>query len=241
LKGGDDPAVNQAIAAILSHAESSDARRVVQNIIRQQRSLVERLGETPSDPRPLPSTAYATEAKAVMGLATPPDGLRLLYAVIRVTSPDRVVEIGGAHGFSAILMDAAMKDAGITAGTILTLEGMTVRARIASDLATRTGASFVQVIEGLFEDTLAPALEPSPALVFSDGDKGVDLTRWHSRAALDAVRSRGGWLFFDDIAYSPEIRDVFSQIVQDDHVRWAVAFRDRWALLRVSDSPVTYP
>lgn len=214
---------------------SAAAARAVGVVTREQRSLVARLGNTLTDPRPLPSTLFTTEAKAVVGLATPQDGLRLLYGVLRLAAPDRVVEIGAAHGLSAILMDAAMSDAGVAAGTIVTLEGMTVRARIAADLATRAGARSVKVVEGLFEDTLAPALDPPPALVFSDGDKGVELTRWHSRAALDAVRSRGGWLFFDDIAYSHEIQAVFTEIVADEYVRWAVAFRNRWALLRVLD------
>jgi predicted O-methyltransferase YrrM len=130
-------------------------------------------------------------------------------------------------------MHLAMKDAGIQGGEILTLEGMTARANIAKDLAVRCGATAVQVVEGLFEDTLLHALQPPPNLVFSDGDKGEELTRWHSGASLDAVRSQGGWLFFDDISFSPQIWDVFAGVVSHEQVRWAITFRDRWALLRV--------
>lgn len=176
---------------------------------------------------------FATEANAVRGCATPPSGLALLYGVMSATLPTRVVEIGGAHGVGSILMASAMQDAGTQGGRILCLEGMTVRAKIARDVAFRVGAAEVQVVEGLFQDTLADALSIGPELIFSDGDKGPELTKWHSAAALDSVRERGGWLFFDDINFNPEIHEIFLKVVDDHQVRWAVSFRDRWALLRV--------
>ena len=234
VKGAGLAAADETVAAVLRHSRSAEAGAAVGGVEREKRALADRLGRTPADPRPLPATLYETEAQAVYGLATPPAGLRLLYGVVRAAAPRRVVEIGGAHGLGAALMALAMRDGGGAAGQVITLEGMTVRARLAEDFVRRVNAPGVQVVEGLFQDTLAAALATSPDLVFSDGDKGAELTRWHSGAALDALRGRGGWLLFDDINHTPEIGAIFRDVVGDTQVEWAVTIRDRWALLRVT-------
>lgn len=230
LKGPrEDPVVVRAVAV----AQSGRAAALAATGSADMRMLMERLGDRPADPHPLPSTMFDTEAEAVAGCATPPQGGRLLYGIARAVRPRAAIEVGTAHGYGAYYIASALADNG--GGHLDTLEGMRVRVELARETVTRLGvAGWVTVVEGDFRHTLPGALRREGVdLRFVDGDKSVDLTRTHFEQALTGM-SATGFIVFDDVNFSREIESLFAGFVAHPRVARAAVFRGRWALLQLA-------
>ncbi len=230
LKGPRPDPLVRYVARLAAGAEAgavADAARA------DMRGLMERLADRPADPAPLPSTLYDTEAAAVAGCATPPEGGALLYAVARALRPRNAVEIGAAHGYGAFYIASALRWTGH--GHLHTLEGMDARVAIARDTVDRLGVGDrVTVVPGDFAVTFRATLRDAQPvdLVFSDGDKSPELTADQFAACLEAL-DHPAYLFFDDVDFSPAIARLFAGFVAHPGVARAATFRSRWALLEV--------
>jgi predicted O-methyltransferase YrrM len=236
-------------ADALKTAKGHPDQRLVQDIVRfshsrrggvalklidmDKRKLTRKLVDVPSNPWPLQIETFPTEGQAVEGCATPVLGARFLYAVVRSLKPKQIVEIGGAHGYGACCMATALKHANVS-GVIDSLEGMKVRADHASDTVKRLGLdAWVKVHFGDFRETLPAVLSDQTRVVFSDGDKSIDLTRWHFELCLE--RMSEGYLIFDDIDFNPGIAALFSEFVAEPRISWALSFFNRWAVLKLEE------
>jgi predicted O-methyltransferase YrrM len=228
IKGHPDEPI---IRDIVRFSHSRRGALALKLIERDKWALIKQLKDVPTDPRPLPSSNYATEAEAIHGCATPVIGARFLYSLVRAIQPKRIVEIGAAHGYGACYMATAMKHSG-RLGEVDTLEGMTVRAKYSTETIQRLGLQrLAHVHFGDFRETLPKVLTGATDMVFSDGDKSVDLTRWHFDLCLE--RMSQGYLVFDDINFDAEISELFSEFVAEPRIAWALTFEGRWAILRL--------
>lgn len=192
-----------------------------------------RLGGLKADPSPLPHTTFATEAEALVGCATPARGGALLHSTVRVLKPRRVVEIGTGHGYGAVYIGSALRANG--EGKLWTLEGMTVRIKLSKEALDRFGLkSFVDVVSGDFVETVPATLAAASPLdlLFADGSKDPEMTQKQFEMALHAM-PQGGYMFFDDVDFSPGIRSVWQAIVDHPRIRTCVVFDSRWGLLKV--------
>jgi predicted O-methyltransferase YrrM len=128
----------------------------------------------------LPGGAYATasaleKADAVQDVYMPisPEAGRLLYALIRASRPETVVEFGTSFGISTIYLAAAVTDNGT--GHVVTTELSTAKVKAARSNLERAGVdAAVTILAGDARQTLAGV--PGPVgLVLLDGWKDLCL------------------------------------------------------------------
>jgi predicted O-methyltransferase YrrM len=128
----------------------------------------------------LPGGAYATasaleKADAVQDVYMPisPEAGRLLYALIRTSRPETVVEFGTSFGISTIYLAAAVTDNGT--GHVVTTELSTAKVKAARSNLERAGVdAAVTILAGDARQTLAGV--PGPVgLVLLDGWKDLCL------------------------------------------------------------------
>jgi predicted O-methyltransferase YrrM len=128
----------------------------------------------------LPGGAYATasaleKADAVQDVYMPisPEAGRLLYALIRASRPETVVEFGTSFGISTIYLAAAVTDNGT--GHVVTTELSTAKVKAARSNLERAGVdAAVTILAGDARQTLADV--PGPVgLVLLDGWKDLCL------------------------------------------------------------------
>ncbi|HWP59923.1 MAG TPA: class I SAM-dependent methyltransferase [Candidatus Acidoferrales bacterium] len=232
----DSETLGSLLERIRAVADSPSCKKIVASVERDKRKTIKKLGDMPADPSPLEATRYTTEAQALRGCATPSVGGRLLFAVASVLQPNWVIEIGTAHGYGALYIGSALR--ATSKGKLLTLAGMAVRVKLSRAAIRRFGlAEYVEVLDGDFRLTFNRALERAKPLdlVFFDGDKQPESTALQFAAALQAME-RGGYLMFDDINFSDEMRRFWSDALELDRVSGAISFYDRWGLIRVKPS-----
>ena len=144
-----------------------------------------------------------------------------LLTLARTLAPGRCIELGTCLGISTSFLSAGMRLAG--RGRLVTMEGATALAeRSAKNLAS-LGLDNVEVVPGLFVDTLAPVLEAGGPvdLCFVDGHHQEAPTlayfdRISEHLADPAV------VVFDDISWSEGMVRAWVAIRADRRVRVAV-------------------
>lgn len=234
IKGDPDDTDNRTlIRQIVDYACSRAASAYSARIERDKAELIKRLADMKADPAPLPSTRYKTEGEAVAGCATPQNGGRLLYGIVRTLRPLGLIEFGAAHGYGALYIGSALSDNGM--GRLLTLEGMDVRIKLGRETIHRFHLShYAEVVPGDFCITVPEAIKRAQPLdmIFSDGDKSVELTRQQFEQSIEAM-SRGGFMVFDDIDFNAEIEALWGEFVGHPRVSLCLTFFRRWGLLRV--------
>jgi predicted O-methyltransferase YrrM len=120
-------------------------------------------------------------------------------------------------------------------GRLLTLEGMDVRIKLGRETIHRFHLShYAEVVPGDFCITVPEAIKRAQPLdmIFSDGDKSVELTRQQFEQSIEAM-SRGGFMVFDDIDFNAEIEALWEEFVGHPRVSLCLTFFRRWGLLRV--------
>ncbi len=144
----------------------------------------------------------------------PPDRGKIVYDFIRSARPERILELGFAHGTSACYMAAALEENG--AGRILTIDHLRARNREPNllQLLERTGlASRVEPVfcERSYTWELLKLLEantrdgvttPVFDFVFIDGGHTWDSDGF-SFLLADRLLKPGGWMLFDDVLWTP--------------------------------------
>ena len=94
---------------------------------------------------------------AVTKVSKSPRGALLLYQFIREFRPQLVVELGTNVGISAAYQAAALNE-NANGGRLVTLEASPYRLRLAKSLHAKLGLENISYVQGLFSDTLQPAL-----------------------------------------------------------------------------------
>lgn len=139
-----------------------------------------------------------------------PEDAAALYALVSAVKPQHAIELGTNVGISSSYIAAAQRDAG--GGTLVTLEASGARSTVASELHERLGLTGVRYVVGLFEDTLADALDAPVDFAFIDGHHQRDPTLEYFEQVYERARD-GAVVVFDDI-------------------RWTRGMGEAWDLLR---------
>jgi len=235
VKTLDRETEREVLQNILAQARSDWALAAARGIEEDKKSTIRALGETLTDPKPLPFTAYRTEAEALADCATPRYAGLLLAGVVTTVQPSKLIEIGAAHGYGAAYIGEALRRLG-TDGHLATFEGMIARCRMTREALGRMHLEqWVELIEGNFDHTINHYLEENQPIdfMFSDGDKDPDRTWAQFQLGLGAMAD-GGHMFFDDINFNDPISRVWREIVAQARVTSCATFLDRWGLLTVS-------
>jgi predicted O-methyltransferase YrrM len=157
----------------------------------------------------------STVAEAA-GVSKPPRAARLLFHIVRAYGPGTVVELGTNVGISAAYLASALRANG-DEGRLVTLESSSYRLRLAREVHAGLGLANVDYVQGLFTDSLGPALDRigTVDMAFIDGHHQYEPTL----AYFDAIwqHARPGALFvFDDIRWSDGMRRAWAALQADE-------------------------
>lgn len=147
----------------------------------------------------------------------------LLYDLIRTVHPRRVLEMGTCVGISSAYMAAALTENGDD-GRVVTLEGQAAYIPIARRVHATLGLTNVDIVEGLFDDTLPGVLETAVDFAFVDGfHQEIPTLAYFDALARQAPPH--ATLVFDDITWNDGMRRAWAKIRASDLVDLAVDLR----------------
>ncbi|MGX1098500.1 O-methyltransferase [Amorphus sp. MBR-141] len=144
-------------------------------------------------------------------VSKPPAQAVLLYALASRLKPASVLELGTNIGISSAFLGAGLADAG--GGRILTLDVSPYRVRTAEALHQELGLTSIAARVGLFQDTLAGAIEAAAPIdmAFIDGNHHYEPTLAYTHQI--AARSVAGALFvYDDIRWSDGMKRAWASV-----------------------------
>jgi predicted O-methyltransferase YrrM len=160
----------------------------------------------------------------------------MLYWLARALDPQRVLELGTNVGISSAYLAIALK-ANSETGRLKTLEVSQYRQRLASGVHAHLGLDNVSYSLGLFADTLAEAMDEMGEidLAFIDGHHSYQPTLDYfdaifKHSAEDAV------FVFDDIRWSPGMKQAWSEIRSDERLGLIVDFHSVGVCVRRRES-----
>ena len=140
---------------------------------------------------------------------------QLLYRMVRHYQPERVMELGTSLGLTTAYLALAQPSA-----PVITMEGAKAVAAKAKENLQWLGAGNVTLVEGNFDDTLAPVLQQQGRLDFAfiDGNHRLEPTVRYFEQMLPCLHA-GSILVFDDIHWSREMEQAWHTIQAHDAVR----------------------
>jgi predicted O-methyltransferase YrrM len=143
---------------------------------------------------------------------------RLLHRIAAHYGCRNVLEIGTSLGISTAYMASAEPVI-----RVITLEGAESIADLAEANFARLGLGNTELIRGNFDRTLATALErqPSPALIFFDGNHRKEPTLRYFRQCLTTAGDDDIFVF-DDIHWSREMEEAWEEIKKDPRVTCSI-------------------
>ncbi len=143
---------------------------------------------------------------------------QLLFRMVKKYQPERMIELGTSLGITTGYLSLAKKDA-----VIITMEGSGAIAAIAKKNFEKAGLENIQLIEGNFDDTLAPVIAGSSTigLAFIDGNHRQEPTERYF-AQLLAKSNNDSILIFDDIHWSREMEQAWKTIQEHPSVRCSI-------------------
>ncbi|MDX2180014.1 MAG: class I SAM-dependent methyltransferase [Bryobacteraceae bacterium] len=154
---------------------------------------------------------------------------RLYRWLVLEKRPDVVVEFGTAFGVSGMYWLSGLEAIGH--GELLTFEVNEIWRKIAVDNLGRIGRRF-QSISGAFEEKADAALgERRIDIAFIDG---IHTSAWvlpQFEEVARRCRAGGAWIGFDDIDFSPDMRDAWETVISDGRVKSAVEVRGHLGLV----------
>jgi predicted O-methyltransferase YrrM len=143
-------------------------------------------------------------------LAVSEEDGRFLRVMVATSGARRVLEIGGAHGYSAIWMGLGARQTG---GRVTTIEADPARARIAADNIRKAGlADVVTVVAGDAFEAI-PKIDGAFDFVFLDAWKR-DYKRFFD-LMLPRLGPRGLFLAHNVVNKRAEMRDFIDAIQND--------------------------
>jgi len=142
----------------------------------------------------------------------------LLLKLIREFRPQVCLELGTCLGISASYQAAALKLN--ESGRIVTLEGAGSLAKLAEGYFRSLGLDNVDVVAGLFQDTLTNVLEENRPIdyAFVDGHHQEEPTLAYFREILPFLSERA-ILIFDDISWSEGMKRAWSTIKDHESIK----------------------
>lgn len=140
-----------------------------------------------------------------------------LFKLIRKLEPSSCVELGSCVGISASYQASALKIN--EKGNLLTLEGSPEIAKIANETIASLNLQNASVVTGSFHETLKGVLESSKPIdfFFNDGHHDHDAVLLYFNEALPNL-SNEAVVVFDDISWSPGMRQAWIEIEDDERV-----------------------
>lgn len=128
-----------------------------------------------------------------------PEGSALLAATVTACSPEAVLEIGTAIGYSTLLIAERL----LPGARVTTIEIDSDRAAVAVDFINRSGfANRIEILAGDANEVL-PSLHGTFDLIFIDAAKGQYLN--YLRLIMDKL-SPGAVIFADNVLYRGWVR-----------------------------------
>lgn len=151
---------------------------------------------------------------------------RLLFALVRQTRPERVIEMGTNVGISGLYIAAALECN--HAGRLTTMEGSPSKAALARDNVAQAGLKpRATVVVGDFNDTLDGVIAANRPIdmAFIDGfHDGPATQRYHEMIKAEA--SDDAVFIYDDIRWSKGMTAAWKAIVAEPDTGTAVDLGD---------------
>ena len=192
--------------------------------IEQERTRLERSDHVLRTPRSLFSLDPAdgvvlerTVGEFCRTSSKPKQAATLLFALVRLLRPERVLEMGTAVGISAAYQGAALCLNG--GGRLITVEGSPASVEVARDVVDRLSLSdTVESRIGLFDKVVPEVLaDGGPGYVFIDGEHAEKATLRHFEL-VEPHLLPPGIVVFDDVGWSDEMKRALSRLRQDERV-----------------------
>ena len=179
---------------------------------------------------------------AVTKVSKSPRGALLLYQFIREFRPQLVVELGTNVGISAAYQAAALNE-NANGGRLVTLEASPYRLRLAKSLHAKLGLENISYVQGLFSDTLQPALAEhghQVDLAYIDGHHQYQPTLDYFEALWRYSRQTAIFVF-DDIRWSEGMLRAWTQLRADPRLDITVDLGSIGLGFRAAGSPRATP
>lgn len=158
----------------------------------------------------------------VLRAASSPAQGRTLFRLANRLAPKTMLELGTSVGLGAMYLASAVRSA-----KLISLEADPECARIARINLDALQLKNAVVITGPFEETLSKALEQlqNVDFVFIDGNHRAGPTLSYFEACLPYVRDETVFVF-DDIYWSPDMKNAWRRIQEHARVTRTVDFFD---------------
>ena len=166
--------------------------------------------------------------------ASPAKWGKLIFKIVREFKPARILELGTSLGISG-----SYQLAGIELnqkGELITIEGSDEVAKIASRNFKKLGYSSFSVLQGRFNGVLPGILSKEKLLdlVFIDGHHDKKATKEYFEV-LYPFLSDNSLLIFDDINWSEGMKQVWSEINNDERIYCSFDL-NKWGICIVNKS-----
>jgi predicted O-methyltransferase YrrM len=216
----DEPvarSVAAALRAVIDHRLEPAEAQWVERIEAQRRELEsspDELVEITAEGRP--SARVVAELTRIGSVS--PQWAFVLFMLVRRLEPASCLELGTCLGISAAYQGAALELNG--SGRLVTLEAGSARAALAERNLAEVGVRRATVRVGCFQDTLEPTIRGLAPIgyAFVDGHHERDATIQYFEQLLRHA-SENAVLVFDDITWSPGMRDAWATIRNDRRVK----------------------
>lgn len=158
--------------------------------------------------------------KVVANAASSPKQGEMLFRLANHLHPQTMLELGTSVGIGTMYLASGARNA-----RLRTLEGCPQTAAVARNNTALLGLQHVDVTEGPFEQTLAPALNDlkSVDLFYFDGNHRPDPTLQYFDKCLPFAKSNAVFVF-DDVYWSAGMTDAWKKIQQCPEVTLTVDF-----------------
>ena len=139
---------------------------------------------------------------------------KLLFRIINYFKPESLIELGTSFGFSTMYFSFAN-----TQTKIVTLEGCTETAKVASNNFQRMNLKNIEQVSGDFNNTLDDALNKFKKIdfVFFDGNHAKEPTLNYFQKCLNKSHSKTVFIF-DDINWSNAMKKAWKVIQEHPKV-----------------------
>jgi predicted O-methyltransferase YrrM len=231
-------AIGDAIFETVSRIQSPDEQQSVERIERRRAELLATQREIPKvdygagswkAPRTEDEVQNGVESTATVAsiarASKPVFWATLLAKVVKHVKPTSCVELGSCVGISAAYQAFAMQMN--DQGYLYTLEGSPETAKIAAETLETLGLSNAEVVVGRFQDTLDETLKKAQPIdyFFNDGHHDRDAVLRYFEQAKPFLADNAV-VTFDDISWSPGMRQAWEIIEKDDRVMTSVDLHD---------------
>lgn len=141
----------------------------------------------------------------------------LLYRIVRFLKPSQILELGTSLGISTMYM--SMANTGIP---VTTIEACPQTAAKAQNNFKELSLN-INLINGNFDDVLSEVLKEigTPGFVFFDGNHTKEATLRYFNECLQFAGEKSVFVF-DDIYWSPGMKDAWNIISADPQVRLSI-------------------